>query len=259
MGVTIWSGLVLGSVYALIATGFFVAMIPTGVFNFAQGAIVIGGSFLMYQFLSVSHVPAVLAVLLTIAIGALVGLACEVLTVRPLKGGTDRAIVTTIGASTVIVGLIGVKWGYTPLSVPFPGPIGYAHLAGVTERPVELFTCGIAVFSALGLELLFRYTRRGQACLAVAEDRDAAVLRGINMSGLSLAAFTAAGAFAAMTGVLVGPITYALPTLGVSLALGGFVAVALGGAGSFVGGLLGGFAAGLTSTFRGALFGCQLR
>jgi branched-chain amino acid transport system permease protein len=249
MGVTIWSGLVLGSVYALIATGFLISMIPTGVFNFAQGAIVIGGSFIIYQLLSVAQVPAVWAVLLTIASGALVGLTCEVLTVRPLKGGTDRAIVTTVGASTVIAGLTGVKWGYLPLAVPFPGPATYAHVFGVAERPVELMTFGLAVLCALGLEITCRHTRRGQACLAVAEDRDAAMLRGVNVSALSLLAFIGAGAFGAITGILVGPITYAIPTLGASLALGGFVAVALGGEGSFVGGLVGGLAVGLTSTF----------
>ena len=55
MAITIWSGLVLGSIYALVATGFTISMLPTGVFNFAQGAIVVAGAFLSYQFLSVSN------------------------------------------------------------------------------------------------------------------------------------------------------------------------------------------------------------
>jgi branched-chain amino acid transport system permease protein len=252
MAITLWSGLVLGSVYALVATGFTIAMVPTGVFNFAQGAIVVLGTFMTYQLLTVSGVPAVLALLLTVLAGAVVGLLCEVVTVRSLRwrgGSVDNALVTTVGASTVIVGLIGVKWGYVPLQIPFSGPSGFVHFLGIAARPVEIATVGMAVISALAFAGLFRYTRRGQACLAVAEDRDPAMLRGVNVSVLSLVAFMVAGAFGGLVGLLIGPITYGDPTLGATLALDGFVAVALGGEGSFVGGLLGGLVVGIVSAF----------
>ena len=260
MANTIWTGLVLGSIYALIATGFTIAMVPTGVFNFAQGAIVVGGTFVTYQLLAVSGVPDGWALILTALAGAAAGLLCEVLTVRPLRwarGSVDNALVTTVGASTVIAGLIGVKWGYLPLRVPFHGPSGYEHFLGAVASPLEIFTVAGAVISALALEALFRYTRRGQACLAVAEDRDPAMLRGVNVSRLSLAAFTAAGAFGGLAGFLIGPTTYADVTLAPTLALAGFVAVALGGQGSFTGGLLGGLVVGIVSTLAATYVGAN--
>jgi branched-chain amino acid transport system permease protein len=261
MAVTIWSGLVLGSVYALVAIGFMIAMIPTGVFNFAQGAIVIGGSFLTYQVLSVSKLAVVWAVLLATLAGAIAGVLCEVLAVRSLRwtraAVESSSIVTTVGASTVLIGVLGVKWGYDPLEVPFDGPSNYLHFLGILAQPVAVIVFASAVFSALALEGFFRYTRLGQACLAIAEDREPAMLRGVNVSGLSIAAFAVAGAFGAAAGVITGPITYALPTLGVTLALGGFVAAALGGQGSFIGGLLGGLVVGVVATFATTYVGAS--
>jgi branched-chain amino acid transport system permease protein len=260
MAITIWTGLVLGSIYALVATGFTIAMVPTGVFNFAQGAIVVGGTFVTYQLLAASGVAAGWALLLTALAGAGGGLLCEVLTVRPLRwagGDVDNAIITTVGGSTALIGLIGVKWGYQPLQVPFPGPTGFVHFLGTVASPVQIFVVGVAILAAVALEGLFRYTRRGQACLAVAEDRDPAMLRGVNVSRLSLVAFIAAGAFGGVVGYLIGPITYANANFGLTLALYGFVAVALGGEGSFVGGLLGGLVVGLASTFATTYIGAN--
>jgi branched-chain amino acid transport system permease protein len=260
MAITIWTGLVLGSIYALVATGFTIAMIPTGVFNFAQGAITVGGTFVSYQFLVSSKVPTGWALVLTALAGAVLGLLCEVLAVRPLRwarGNLDNALVTTVGASTAIVGFIGVRWGYLPLQVPFPGPTRNLTFLGTVADPVEIFTVAAAVVSALALEGLFRYTRRGQASLAVAEDRDPAMLRGINVSRLSLVAFTAAGAFGGLVGFLIGPITYANASYGATVALYGFVAVAFGGEGSFIGGLLGGWVVGIVATFATTYLGAN--
>jgi branched-chain amino acid transport system permease protein len=74
------------------------------------------------------------------------------------------------------------------------------------------------------------------------------MLRGINVDVLSIGAFAAAGALGAVAGMATGPITYAIPTLGTALALGGFVALALGGSGSFLGGLAGGILVGLVTS-----------
>jgi branched-chain amino acid transport system permease protein len=148
MAITIWTGLVLGSIYALVATGFAIAMVLAGVFNSAQGAIVVAGTFVTYQLLVVSGVPSGWRLVVTAVVGAALGLLCELVTVRPLRwsgGSVDNAIVTTVGASTVIVGLIGVKWGYLPLEVPFRGPNGFVYFLGTVAIPVQIFTVAGAV------------------------------------------------------------------------------------------------------------------
>jgi branched-chain amino acid transport system permease protein len=261
MGFIIWSGLVIGAVYALIATGFTLVQLPTGVFNFAQGAIVVFGVFLAYQWLAITGIPVGWVVLIDAVLGAVVGILCELLAVRPLRLGRgtvgSNVIVTTVGASTALEGVLGVKWGYQPLQVPFDGPNNYLHFLGIAASPVEVLTLAAAVIVAVGLHALFRLTRHGQAFLAVAEDREAAALRGVNVNALSLTSFAVAGAFGALCGLLIGPITYAYPSLTDTLALGGFVALALGGEGSFIGGLIGGLLVGLAATFATRYLGAN--
>jgi branched-chain amino acid transport system permease protein len=253
MTVVIWSGLTLGAVYSLVATGFTLMILPTGVFNFAHGAVVAAGSFLTYQWLALAHLPTWVAVILNAVIGALLGLACEVLAVRTLRrrGGStgSSTIVTTVGASLALIGGLGVRWGYNPLQVPFTAAHVTARLFGVVASLVEILLVVVAIVVAVVLHVWFRRSRPGRAALAVAEDREAAMLRGINVNRMSLIAFGAAGAYGAAAGILVGPITYAMPSLGTTLALGGFVAVALGGQTSFLGGMIGGLVVGLVESF----------
>jgi branched-chain amino acid transport system permease protein len=261
MGTIIWSGLVLGAVYALVATGFTLIQLPTGVFNFAHGAIVVLGSFLAFQWLAAAGLASGWAVLLDCVIGAAAGLLCELLAVRPLRWGSAsvgaNVIVTTVGAATALIGLLGVAFGYQPLRVPFAGPDGNLGFLGIVAAPVEIAVLASAVVTAVVAHFWFRLARRGQAYLAVAEDRTAASLRGVNVNTLSLSAFAVAGAFGAACGLITGPITYAIPDLGASLALSGFVALALGGEGSFLGGLVGGLLVGLVATFATRYLGAN--
>jgi branched-chain amino acid transport system permease protein len=250
VGQTIWSGLTTGAIFALVASGFTLTMIPTGVFNFAQGALVIGGTFLAYTWMEHLGVGLVPALLLNILVGIGLGLMCELVTIRPLRwtravGGGPSELITTVGMATALVGAYGLIWGYDPLKVPFDGPTGAISLFGVRAQPVEAILVGVAIAVAVALAWAFHYTRIGHACTAVAEDRDAAMLRGINVNLLSLGAFGASGALAAGAAIFIGPVTLAVPTLANTLTLGGFVALAVGGERSFIGGLLGGFGVGL--------------
>ena len=210
-------------------------------FNFAQGAIVVAGTYLVYLLLVSAGFALVPALVLNVLIGMALGIACELITVRPLRirgraGGQQNELVTTVGMATMIVGLIGIKWGYNPLLVPFHGPQATVHFLGIIAAPVEITLLRSAIVLAIVLHLWFHATRWGQACLAVAEDREAATLRGINVNLLSLGGFAAAGALGTATAFAIGPVTYAIPTLANTIALGGFVAIALGRSGQLSGG-----------------------
>lgn len=253
MLLTIWSGLALGAVYATVALGLTISMLPSAIFNFAQGAIVVTGIYLTYSILATEHLGLVALLALNTSIGMTLGVICEVVCVRALRGrartpGQRNEMVTTIGLSTLILGAIGVHWGYQPDVVPFHGPTTPVHLLGVIARPDQIVLVAGAIAAAIALHLWSRRTRWGQACLAVAEDRDAAALRGINVNLLSLAGFAAAGAFGTVSAIAIGPTTYAIPTLAVPLALGGFVAIALGGRGHFLGCLAAGLLVGVASS-----------
>ncbi len=251
----------LGAVYTMVALGFMVSMLPSAVFNFAQGAIVLGGVYLTYSFMTEARLALPLVILLNTAIGLALGVICEVVCVRPLRRldsiVQQNELVTTIGLSTLIVGAIDVKWGFLPRAVPFDGRTTPVHFVGIAAQPDQIVLLAAAIGSAVGLHLAFRHTRRGQAALAIAEDRDAAALRGIDVSAYSMAGFAAAGAFGTVGAIAIGPVTFAVPTLAVTFALGAFVVIAIGQSnflGCLVGGLLVGLAASLTTRYVGASY-----
>lgn len=260
MLLTVWSGVVLGAVYAAVGLGFTLSMLPSGVFNFAQGAIVVATTYLNTSILGAHGVGLVGVVGVDLVAGTALGVLCEVVCVRPLRRGSrpgrqQNELLTTIGFSTLIAGVIGLLWGYLPRAVPFPGPTAPIEVLGVVTRPVEVILVVGAVGSASVLQLWSRRTRWGQACRAVSEDRGAAALRGIDVDGLSLAGFAGAGAFGAVSAIAIGPIAFATPALAVTLSLGGFAAIALGGHGEFLGCLLGGLLVGLVSALATSYLG----
>jgi len=255
---TIWSGLTLGAIYVMVALGFMLSLLPSGVFNFAQGAIVAFGTYLSYQWLhdGMGMVP---AILLNLVIGVGLGLFCELASIRPLRWGRvvvrHAELVTTVGVSTLLIGITTVVWGVNPLLVPFRGPTKVVHGLGVVAQPVAIIILVASIVLGVLLHLGFQRTRWGQACLAVAEDRAAAGLRGINVNLLSLFAFGAAGGLGTLSAFLIGPLTYATPDVGTTLALGGFVTLAMGG--NFLGSVPGGLIVGLASAFATRYWGAS--
>src|SRR4051794_39985487 len=185
MAATIWSGLTLGALYALISSGFTLSLLPSGIFNFAQGALVVGGTFLTYYWFVQKGIPLVPALFLNALAGIVMGIICEVATVRPLRRGAapggPAELITTVGMSTAITGALGLAWGFQALQVPFHGPHKAVHVFDVNADPVEIILVVMAIVVAVGLSYWFHRALTGQACLAVAEDRVAAMLRGVNV------------------------------------------------------------------------------
>src|SRR4051794_15407503 len=104
---TLFAGLVLGSIYILVGLGYNVVLIASGAFNFAQAAVVMLGTFLASALAVEAGYPNIVAVLLCGLAGALVGVAIEFVAIRPVVGkGQHGELVTTIGASTVLTGLV---------------------------------------------------------------------------------------------------------------------------------------------------------
>jgi branched-chain amino acid transport system permease protein len=160
MAPTIWSGLTLGALYALIASGFTLSLLPSGVFNFAQGALVVGGTFLTYYWFTDLGLGLIPAILLNALAGIFMGIVCEVVTVRPLRRGAvpggPAELITTVGMSTAIVGALGLAWGFQALRVPFHGPTQQVHFLGINADPVEIILVVMAVVVAVGLSFWFR-------------------------------------------------------------------------------------------------------
>lgn len=248
---TLWTGLSTGALYALIAIGYNIVLLSSGVLNFAFAAMVMVGTFIAYWSAVTLGLPVLVAVLIGAVVVGLLAAAEERLAVRRLLAQHRHltALIVTIGVSILLEGLAQVIWGREPLRVPGLLPDNTITLFGGSILPNDLLL--IILVLIIGLTLHFATTRTifGLAALATAEDDGAAGARGIDVKRISLIAFTLAGVLAGAVGAIVGVHTYATYDLGNSLAILGIVAIALGGSGNQLGGVLGGFATGLIYTY----------
>lgn len=252
----IWSGLSIGAVYALIALGYNVVFIAYTTFNFAHAQLTMFAIFVTYWGLVVAELPvALIFVVAAVGVG-LIALVEEFVAIRPVRGAHAH-LVTTLGMATLLDGTTRLIWGDQALKVPAVGSGATFTLLGGRISVPEV----VLILSVVGITVAMTvYSRRsltGLALLAMAEDREAALLRGINVRRLALGAFVFTGVLAGLTGPLVGPKTFAVSTLAAALALKGFVALAIGGFGSFYGGLAGGFTVGLVEEHAARYLGSE--
>jgi len=253
---TVWAGLAIGALFSLVAIGYNVVLLASGVFNFAYAQLVMLGTYMTYVGLVTLHAPLLVGILFAGACVATIAVLEERLAIRPLTGRDDLqgTLITSIGVAIFLDGLVLKIWGSQPKTVPDPVSTKALHIFGGTVEPSDLILIVLVIVIALGLHLWSRFTPAGLASLAAAEDRDAAMARGVNVRRLTIAAFFVAGLVAGLLGVFVAARTYAVPSLGDNEALTGFVAIAIGGSGSQIGGLIGGFTVGLVNAFAARYF-----
>jgi branched-subunit amino acid ABC-type transport system permease component len=202
-------GLVLGGTYALAAIGLVLIYRVSGVLNFAHGAVAMFATFIAYQLSVVWGWPSIFGLVAAIVAGALIGLAIEVLTMRPLAGRSPLTkVVVTIGWLLVLQTLAGQIWGDTAYHRPvtlvsshgFKLPI--VHVIVGYDQAVTLL---VAIGLAMGTAAVLRYTVFGASMRAVADDPAAARLWGINVNRVTAASWMAGSAMAAIAGVLITP------------------------------------------------------
>lgn len=257
METAVLGGLVVGSIYVLVALGYNVALLASGAFNFAQAAVVMFGTFIAYQFGVLDGLPLPLVLAVGAAAGALVGILIEIVAIRPVQGrGVHGELVTTVGASIVLEGVAVLTWGDQALPLNAVVSSRVVSIGGGRVSIDGLVIIGFALVVFLALWTWSRRTLGGLACLAASEDRTAASLRGVNVRLMSILALAFAGALGGLAGPIVGTATFAVVTLGTAITLKAFLALAIGGFGSFpgaaVGGLLVGLIESLTSRYAGA-------
>jgi branched-chain amino acid transport system permease protein len=202
-------GLVLGGTYALAAIGLVLIYRVSGVLNFAHGAVAMFATFIAYQISVVWGLPSILGLLAAIAAGALLGLAIEVFTMRPLAGRPAiTKVVVTIGWLLVLQTAAGLIWKDTAYHRPVKvvSSNGF-HLIGtnVIVGYDQLVTLIVALAFALGTAALLRYTTLGVSMRAVADAPDTARLWGVSVNRVTAASWMAGSAMAAVAGVLITP------------------------------------------------------
>ena len=232
-----------GCIYGLLALAYLVMIRPTGIINFAVGEWAMVGAFGGFLLLTQWHWPYGVGMAAIIAFMLLVGWLTERITVRPLleSGAPVLApILALLGVLVVVRESISLIFGPDPHQVPYPfgfGRLEIGPLAG-SYQSFFMIAASLAVFA--GAWFFFERTVAGKCFEAVALNRRAAALMGINLARVTALSFAAGGAIAALAGILIGPNISAHYLMGVPLAIQGFTALVIGGVGRVAGALLGG-------------------
>lgn len=239
------SGLVVGSIYSLVALGFVIIYKATKVVNFAQGELVMVGAYVCFS-LTVEHgLPFWVSFPMTLAFSVLLGLAIERLTLRPLIGEPlISVIMVTIGLSSVLKALVQLFWGTDIRVFPQVLPTEPVVVAGLPVSPVYVvaFLLSMLLFGAFSA--FFKYSRLGIAMRATAFDQTAAASMGISIKSIFALSWCVAAVVSAVGGVILGNINGINSQLG-QLGLKVFPAVILGGLDSLAGAALGGLIIGV--------------
>ena len=229
-----------GCVYGLVALSYLLMTRPTGIINFAVGEWAMLGAFAAFV---ATELPYPLALALIVAAMFAVGWATERFTIRPL---VDRdapllaPILALLGMLVILRELVSIGFGPDPRPVPYPfgfGRVEWGLLAG-SYQSFFIIALTIAVFAAVWW--FFERTLAGKSFEAVAIDRRAAALMGIDLGRVTALAFAAGAVVAGVAGVLVGPNISAHYLMGLPLAVQGFTALVIGGVGRVEGALVGG-------------------
>jgi branched-chain amino acid transport system permease protein len=262
---TLWEGLVSGVLYALIALGFVLIFKASGVFNFAQGIMVVFAALTLVG-LYEKNVPALLALVIAIAVMFVLAVAVERLVLRPLVNQPDIILfMATFGLTYFLIGLGELIFGgnpkqmiarelYLPLGATdvemFGGPVRFQHIDIAAAVIASLMIATLAVF--------FSKTRIGRALRAVADSHKAALSVGISLNQIWVIVWFTAGIVALVTGIMWGArsdVSFALQIIALKalpvLILGGFTSIP----GAIVGGLIIGLGEKIGEFYWGPLLG----
>jgi branched-subunit amino acid ABC-type transport system permease component len=250
------SGLMMGSVYALLATGLVIVYHTSQIMNIAHGeAYAVAG--IVAALVAAHGMPLWLALAAGIAAAVLFALALEWLLLRPRRSwSANGLILVTLAVAFFMRGVLNVSVGADPVS--FPGLVTGRALriaGGVLPRQgLVLITVGLA--AAFTIPLFLSATRLGRQLRAAAENPDAAELMGVNVDRVRTIAFAVAGAYGALGALLLVPLTSVDFQAGLGMTMRGFIAAALGGMSplpTIVCGLCLGLGEALVNTYIGAL------
>lgn len=252
-------GLASGGMYALIALGFVLVFKGTGVFNFAQGELMMVGA---YVYLVVTQLLGWhwgVGLLASVVVGFALGAVIERLVLRPLSGQPTLAIVmATVGIGLVFKGSAGLIFGPEQQALPELLP-RKPVVVGEMLVPGGVFWSFVVSMAIVSVCLVwFRFTRSGVAMRAVASSQVNAYAVGINVPAISAATWGIAASSGALAGVLLSALNSLTPHLG-DLALAVLAVLIVGGLDSLAGVIVGGLAIGWLQAMTGAYLGGSWR
>jgi len=246
------NGLVLGSIYALLALGFVIIFKATEVVNFAQGEMMVIAVYVMYMLIVGWKINVALALVIGVLVTMGLGVILERFVIRRMLGEPVFAIIlVTFGLSFILRSATGIAWSFQDRTFPQILPGGTRAIMGLKVSNEQIWLVTITLLLVLVLSLFFKYTRLGTAMRATSQNQYSAYLVGISIKKVFSQTWAISSLVAAITGVLVCHVVFMHPTMGF-ISIKAFPAAILGGFNSIPGAVVGGFIIGLSENIAGA-------
>jgi branched-chain amino acid transport system permease protein len=251
-------GIATGLMYSLVALGFVLIFKASGVFNFAQGVMVLFAALTLVGLME-KGLPVAVALLLTMAVMVALAFAIERIVLRPLVNQEHIILfMATIGLNFFLEGFGEMLWGANVKRLDVGIPDRSVMLAGIQVNQLEMSAAGTAAVLVAVLAVFFQRTRIGRALRAVADDHEAALSIGIPLKTIWIIVWSVAGLVAIVAGIMWGAksgVQFSLSLIALKalpvLILGGFTSVP----GAVVGGLIVGVGEKLGEVYWGPLVG----
>ncbi|WP_417675528.1 branched-chain amino acid ABC transporter permease [Pseudodonghicola sp.] len=231
---TLVSGLLLGSLYALMASGLSLVWTTLGVFNFAHGALMTLGAYVAWTVSEAAGLGLAAGLVAGIGVSVIAGVLIELLLVRPFYGSRNMMLITvmtTLSAMIIIEKGAQIIWGARLKQLPRI-ITGEVSIAGAVVSSHEALIIVLAPAVLLALWWFATRTRVGRSLRAVGQNQDSAALIGINVPRAYAIAFGLSAGLAGLSGVLLGSIRFITPSLGADPLVKAMIVVIFGGLGS---------------------------
>ncbi|MEQ8966103.1 MAG: branched-chain amino acid ABC transporter permease [Azospirillaceae bacterium] len=239
------NGVIVGTLYGVVAMSFVLIYKASQVVNFAQGEFLLIGAWVCWWILTDLQVPFVLGFAITLVFMMIFGIVLQVVVLRPMIGEPIISVImVTIGMSLFFQALM--KWIFGVSAQPFPQIFETAavDVFGARIQTVYILSMAVSVAIVIGFAWFFKFSRMGLAMRATASDQQAAQSLGVSVRQVFALAWAISAMVSSVAGVVVGVVngvSSALSFFGIKV----FPAVILGGLDSIVGGIVGGLIIGI--------------
>ena len=241
---SIFNGLTLSAIYIMVSLGLTLILSIMNIVQMAHGEVYMIGSYLVFYIFSILGVNFYVSLVVSILLVGAFGIFMERFLFRRYSGDPERAMIISVGLMLVLQNIVIFIAGgdARAYNSPLTSVVNLFDAAISWERFVVVIV-GIVLVAALFL--FVKFTKQGQAMLAISQEREGAALQGININRISSLAMFLGSALAAVAGGLVGGLFSLLPTMGSFALMKGIAVIVLGGLGSIPGVIVGSLILGL--------------
>ena len=252
------NGIIVGSLYGIIALGVTLTFGLTGIVNFALGAFMMLGAYSTWYLYDVNHLPYPVAVIGAVLIVSIVGYISDLTLFRFTRGNLVNGLLVSIGLISVFEALILAAFTTTPKDLTYVMP-GAFQIAGLFLPKIKVVVCLVFLAIIFGTYLALTRTWLGRAAFAYAQNPEAAALMGIRTERLQTIVVVYSTALAGLGGGLYASMYSLEPTIGAAYILKAVEAAILAGVGSVIGALGGGVILGVSENIGSVFFPSAFR